>query len=69
MFQRFQRATLAPAGFAVEEVEVDGEKIGLRLRSNQPFGICLVAAAEAAGFKVVTYGGQRICRLEGDVSL
>lgn len=40
MFQRFQRATLAPAGFAVEEVEVDGEKIGLRLRSNQPFGIC-----------------------------
>ncbi len=40
MYQRFQRASLAPEGFAVDDLRVDGEHIQLRLRSRQAFGVC-----------------------------
>ena len=40
MCQRFQRARLAPDGFAVDAVQLDGERVQLHLRSNAPFGSC-----------------------------
>jgi transposase len=40
MSQGFKRAELAPEGFVVDQVEVEGARVGLRLRSRLPFGIC-----------------------------
>ena len=40
MGQQFQRASLAPDGFAVEGVTVEGARVRIRLRSLQPFGLC-----------------------------
>lgn len=40
MCQRFQRACLAPDGFAVDAIQLDGERVQIHLRSNAPFGSC-----------------------------
>jgi len=40
MQQRFQRASLAPSGFAVDEVTIVAECVQVRLRSRYPSGTC-----------------------------
>jgi transposase len=40
MCQRFQRASLAPDGFAVDAIQLDDERVQIRLRSNAPFSSC-----------------------------
>ena len=40
MGQQFQRASLAPDGFAVDGVTVEGARVRIRLRSLQPFSDC-----------------------------
>ncbi|WFU07385.1 ISL3 family transposase (plasmid) [Rhizobium sp. CB3171] len=40
MQHRFQRTSLAPPGFAVDEVKVVAERVQVRLRSRYPMGSC-----------------------------
>lgn len=40
MCHRFQRASIAPDGFAVDAIEVDGMRVQIQLRSRQLFGHC-----------------------------
>lgn len=40
MQHRFQRASLAPEGFAVEAVQAGGDRVQILLRSLRPWGIC-----------------------------
>lgn len=72
MYQRFQRTSLAPDDFAVDDLRVDGERIQLRLRSRQAFGVwCLVFVPHADGiagaYRAITSAIPRTCRLLVDV--
>lgn len=40
MCHRFQRASVAPDGFAVDAIEVDGTRVQIQLRSRHLFGHC-----------------------------
>ncbi|WP_153020227.1 transposase family protein [Paramesorhizobium deserti] len=40
MHHRFQRASLAPGGFAIDEVKVIAESVQILLRSRWPSGTC-----------------------------
>ncbi len=40
MQHRFQRASLAPPGFAVDEVKVVADSVQVRLRSRYPTATC-----------------------------
>ena len=40
MQHRFQRANLAPDGFAVDAVRAVGDRVQILLRSRRPWGIC-----------------------------
>lgn len=69
MYQRFQRASLAPDGFAVDDLRVDGDLVQLRLRSRQAFGVCPACGRRSGRVQSRYVRRPRTCLLLVDLSI
>lgn len=65
MCQRFQRTSLASDGFAVDAIQLNGERVQIQLRSNAP-GSVRIAVVKATGFRAGIYVGPQTCRLAAE---
>lgn len=68
MCQRFQWARLAPDDFAVDAVQLDGERVQIHLRSNAPFGSCPDCGRPAIESRVYIDAGLQTRRLAAEAS-
>ena len=68
MSHRFQRTSLAPEGFAVDAVNVDGESVQIHLLSNAPLRVMSGLRSSKHEFRAGIYVGPQTCRLVADVS-
>ncbi len=62
----FQRASLAPDGFAVDAVQVVADRVQILLRSRQPWGTCPDCGRRSRRVQAGIGGGQQICRSVDD---